>query len=432
MPAQPTKLPRYVFRTKYGVFRFKRNIPEDLQGVLDQKTFYKVLGRTYQDAMRVYSSALREFDELVAAARSQSSTRSQVLNLVGHHFGEQARDQLERGEIDENLEYALWDYGTQLLDQAVPPEVSHYVMTAGVPREVFSIKRALEVYWQHKKTGNEAKDRLPKNLVSRAEKYASEALGVSVVEEVSIESLTRKHANKLRDHILQTLKPTSAERVIGTVRTALNFLIKEEDLNVRNPFNGVIIKNAKSSRDDRKPLTEQDIHLLNGEYMDKPLVAALWATLRDTGARLSEVVYLTVGDVNLQDRSVHFGPNALRDDLKTESSVRTIPLSNSALEALQKLRSGKEDTDPIFAKYARARGSDAASQMLMKRLRKHISDNKKTIHSLRHSMKDALRNAGVEEALQKEILGHADGSVASRYGSGYSLESMRTALQKVW
>ena len=59
------------------------------------------------------------------------------------------------------------------------------------------------------------------------------------------------------------------------------------------------------------------------------------------------------------------------------------------------LRQGKEDGEAIFTRYARSRGADSASQMLMKRLRKVVKDPKKTIHSLRHSMKDSLRNGPV-------------------------------------
>ena len=69
----------------------------------------------------------------------------------------------------------------------------------------------------------------------------------------------------------------------------------------------------------------------------------LWTTLRDTGARLSEIVYLAVGDVDLQNKSVAIRPNAFRGNLKIASSERTIPLSDKALSALQVLRQGKGD-----------------------------------------------------------------------------------------
>ena len=47
-------------------------------------------------------------------------------------------------------------------------------------------------------------------------------------------------------------------------------------------------------------------------------------------------------------------------------------------------------------------------------------------------MKDALRTSGCPEELGKAILGHSDGSVASRYGSGYTLDVLRRAMEKAW
>jgi integrase len=70
--------------------------------------------------------------------------------------------------------------------------------------------------------------------------------------------------------------------------------------------------------------------------------------------------------------------------------------------------------------------------MMMKRLRRRIKDRKITMHSLRHRMKDRLRNTGCSEHLSLAILGHSSNSVAANYGSGYSLELMREALEKVW
>ena len=47
------------------------------------------------------------------------------------------------------------------------------------------------------------------------------------------------------------------------------------------------------------------------------------------------------------------------------------------------------------------------------------------MHSLRHRMKDGLRNTGCPEAVSLVILGHGSKTVASNYGSGYALEVMR-------
>ena len=99
----------------------------------------------------------------------------------------------------------------------------------------------------------------------------------------------------------------------------------------------------------------------------------------DTGARLSEIVGLEVQDVDLQERSITIKPNSIRG-LKTKGSHRTLPLSHRAAETLQEHRKGKEDGEAIFPKYARPRGNDAASAMLMKRLRTIITDKKLTMH----------------------------------------------------
>ena len=75
---------------------------------------------------------------------------------------------------------------------------------------------------------------------------------------------------------------------------------------------------------------------------------------------------------------------------------------------------------------------DNVSAMLMKRFRKQITQRKLTMHSLRHRMKDKLRNRGCPEAISMAILGHGSNTVASNYGSGYALEVMREHMIKVW
>jgi hypothetical protein len=68
-----------------------------------------------------------------------------------------------------------------------------------------------------------------------------------------------------------------------------------------------------------------------------------------------------------------------------------VPLSHTAAAALAKLAQGKDPEAPLFPNYAKDRGADSCSAMLMKRLRSVITDKKLTMHSLRHRMKDKLR-----------------------------------------
>ena len=227
------------------------------------------------------------------------------------------------------------------------------------------------------------------------------------------------------------MKPSSVKRYITVVRAAVNYVIAEHTLNIPNVFNGVRIKGATATAEDRLPISDADLSAVLPNFAEDAVAYAIFVTLADTGARLAEITGLEVQDVDLQQACVHLRRNSIRR-LKTKSSKRVTPLSSRALELLQQHRQGKEDHEPLFAEYARRRGNDAASAMLMKRLRKTITDKKVTIHSLRHRMKDKLRNTGCPEAISMAILGHSANTVAVNYGSGYALEVMREHMEKVW
>tara|TARA_B110000879_G_C11116983_1_gene489990 strand:- start:74 stop:1372 length:1299 start_codon:yes stop_codon:yes gene_type:complete len=426
-----TKLPRYVFITKFGVYRFIRNIPKDLVAVVGKRCFYQVLGKDFKEALRNYSGALAEFESLVASYRQEAPVRETVLAMVANEFGKEASLRLARGDVDENLDFALQDLAAKV-EEDVKPEVSSAIYSGVVPVAQTTLADCLSRHLEHKLSGDTQGDRLPKNLTDRCIRYCVDVLGQKAVYDSYVGDITRQDANAIRDFLLARMKPNSVSRLFNVITASVTFVVTEDDLPIRNVFSRMVIKGTGASKDDRLPLSKDDIHELNQSFEAPDDTAALWATLRDTGARLSEVVYLAVGDVDLQNKSVAIRPNSLRGSLKTASSERTIPLSDKALGALQALRQGKEDDEAIFTRYARPRGADSASQMLMKRLRKVVKDPKKSVHSLRHSMKDSLRNSGCPEELAKSLLGHSDGSVASRYGSGYTLDVMREALAKAW
>ena len=164
-------------------------------------------------------------------------------------------------------------------------------------------------------------------------------------------------------------------------------------------------------------------HLLSAE----PILSwALFITLADIEARLSEILGLEVRDVDLQERSITVRPDGIRG-LKTKGSHRTIPLNRRAAEALQERRQSTE----IFPKYAHPRASDTASAMIMKRLRTVITDRKITMHSQRHRMKDKLRDTGYPEGVSIAILGPGSNTLASNYGAGYAMEVMLEHLKRV-
>ena len=198
------KLPQYVYRTPFGVYRLRRNVPKDIVEVSGRKLWYKVLGKDYKDAMRAYSTALLEFDRFVATYRNEAPVRQTMLELVKNEFGADAMLQLARGQIDQNLEGALVDLSAKVED-TVSEEVAGRLYTGNLPEQSLTIAECLDRHLTYKLHGDEERDRLPRNISARAKKYLIDALGASAVEYLPVEELTRLDANKFRDTLLERM-----------------------------------------------------------------------------------------------------------------------------------------------------------------------------------------------------------------------------------
>src|SRR4029077_10626898 len=62
--------------------------------------------------------------------------------------------------------------------------------------------------------------------------------------------------------------------------------------------------------------------------------------------------------------------------------------------------------------------------------RKLVPDRRKTAHSWRHTVATKLRQANVREDLMGELLGRTQTKMASRYGSGHTVQAKREAIEK--
>ena len=424
------KLPAYVFRRANGSYRYKRNVPKKLVGLIGKATLYRQLGESYAEAMRNLPKVHSEIEKLFRdEAHMPSSERA--LAIIRGALGSEVAEQVLAGQV---VEYSQEDYALNELAKEIAGKLSEDIVTqiytGRLKQPALTLQKALSEY-QAYKTEDAGESRELELRVARALKDLGAAIGKQRVAQTPLGEITRADANALRDYLLERMKPSSVHRYITVVRAAVNYVITEHSLNIPNVFNGLRIKGASASVEDRLPLNDHDLAMVAPNFEDDPVAQALFVTLTDTGARLSEITGLEVRDVDLQQRSITIRPNGIRQ-LKTKGSQRTLPLSQRAQELLQGHRRGKGDSDPIFAEYSRPRGRDAASAMMMKRLRRSITDKKLTMHSLRHRMKDKLRNTGCPEAISLAILGHSTNTVAANYGSGYALEVMREHMEKVW
>ena len=64
-------------------------------------------------------------------------------------------------------------------------------------------------------------------------------------------------------------------RNLGVLRAAVHHVIVEQSLSIPNVFNGLRIKGARASKEDRHPLTDAHIAVVKPCYRDDPLAWAL-------------------------------------------------------------------------------------------------------------------------------------------------------------
>ena len=134
-----------------------------------------------------------------------------------------------------------------------------------------TLQKALGEYQQYK-TDDAAENRELELRVVRLRKDLGAAIGKQRVADTPLNEITRADANALRDYLLQRMKPSSVHRYITVVRAAVNYVIMEHSLNIPNVFNGLRIKGASATVDDRLPMSDQDLAMAQPNFDDDPVL----------------------------------------------------------------------------------------------------------------------------------------------------------------
>ncbi len=248
---------------------------------------------------------------------------------------------------------------------------------------------------------------------------------------ISLRSLTREHARGYRDARLALgIKQASVQREISSIKAIINVARREAPVQMVNPFDGLTVPTPTTRHESTRRLpfsTDELQQLLTAAIRIDDERRRIVVVLALTGARLAEVVGLRREDVDLKNQAVSITPHKSRS-LKTPSSARVLPLLQPALVALtNQLNSHSEAY--VFPTYSndRTTNSNSASATLNKWSQTIVPV--KTMHSLRHSMRDLLRNVNCPEEVAKEIGGWSRTDTSSTYGLGTSIEVKRYWLR---
>ncbi|KAA0975691.1 site-specific integrase [Pseudomonas sp. ANT_H12B] len=244
-----------------------------------------------------------------------------------------------------------------------------------------------------------------------------------------------------------TYKTITAVTVNNRLRKLSAFLnwCKANGYITENPLVGLKVmtgaaKEARLSFDQHDLTILLDLNVLQVEARNHPWRYWLPLMGRATGARLEELCQLRVDDFIQQQviQCIRIDDNSECQNLKNSSSRRVLPIHPTLVELglLRHVESVRATgADRLFPELEPVRGKlgHAPSKWFGRyKVKRGITDSKKTFHSFRHTLIDDLRDSGVQDSLIKRIAGHEDGAVTfSIYGSRSPLKAMVDALRHI-
>lgn len=252
-------------------------------------------------------------------------------------------------------------------------------------------------------------------------------------ENKPLDAYVRTDANALREFLKERgLAQDSISRNLTNIRAVINFVMKEQGLSPSVAFSGVYLGEAEGQRRRYVPTTEELSLLQRLCKKQDDLPRWILALLSDTGLRLSEALGLAKGDVILETDTPHLiiRPHPWRR-LKTKTSERVVPLVGMSLWAATRAYNTSQ-TSYLFPRYIRGQEtlSNSASAALNKWLKKYVH-NEMVVHSLRHAMRDRLRELECPVEVIDTIGGWARDGIGETYGKGYSLSVLKKWLMKL-
>lgn len=284
-----------------------------------------------------------------------------------------------------------------------------------------TLKDARDFYVKERITGDDFSRNKNTQRVDRMVRYIEEALK----DVPALPDWTPLDAYKVRDYLLvkKQMKPATVRRELNTAKGIFSLYKKRLRRDLDNPFSGIELPASMSNdKESRDPLTTEQIVSIRNLVVENnnTELALIWRLLERTGCRLAEVTGLRREDVVVTGDLPHLRivSHSTRR-IKTNSSIRDVPLVGDSLAAAKEALKQGGDIEAVFARYSNGgRGANAASALLMRRVRQVTENPKVSVHSLRHSFADQCDLKGVSPVDKSALLGHLPTNASERhYGS---------------
>ncbi len=255
---------------------------------------------------------------------------------------------------------------------------------------------------------------------------------ISLAGDRDVSQYSREDAKLFVHHLqLKGNKTATIRRRINSLSAIMNYAYSELDLDKRNPFTRLFIRNEGDDVFKRSTFTNEQLKLgYDKALASSSSVKLLMPLLGETGCRLAEIVGLRLEDIDLENGLIHIRPNSARR-LKNRTSERVLPLVGYAKLAMEQALIQADD-QWLFPQYIKSGHCYAthASNVVNKWLKRDFGGL--TAHSLRHTFRDRLRAVECPMDVIDQIGGwRSVGGVGVSYGEGYSTEQEQKWMRSV-
>lgn len=429
-------------RDRRGKWHYVRRVPEHVRPILGRsrveislKTSSLETARIRRDAMeeaddRLWASLIAGAGPKAALARHEAERkRCLALGFAWRSFAEIVQDVPTADVLDRVEAFVGLPDGPEkrlrtqaVLGRSAPPDTT--------------VTGALELYLReiapdHLRAKSPRQRKMFEKVKRRAVSNFVALCGDKGMTEITREDALKVHGwwqDRVTGQAGAKASPNSGNRDIGCLRKLYaDYFTHRGEEERPNPFRNLRFVERKRDMRKRPPFPTEWIRdrILRPEALAGLNLEArtIVLVLIETGCRPSELCNLPAERIHLEAEVPHIEID-FRDDreLKSESSIRKVPLVGVALAALRRCPGG-------FPRYHDKEASFSAAVRKHFRSRGLFPSEDHVIYSLRHSFEDRMKEAGLDADLRRMLMGHTIDR--PDYGTGGSLAYRRDELMKI-
>ncbi|PCJ30872.1 MAG: hypothetical protein COA90_07885 [Gammaproteobacteria bacterium] len=426
---------KHLVRRKSGLYYFRKGIPAHL------RTFYKGK-REINKSLKTYveAEAIRKIQRLAdhyesefktiesTGGRDRAVALLKTYNLDPIPLEQQTIYQNGEDPEAEGSPYALLMQGL----------AAEHDIGGGYSKQEPHEQRAVDIlHGREKLTLTEIRIHADKTLSESKQTINKRSFDyyISRLPTEVLGHITRRQVQEVVNQLLAggTLRTGSITKPLGHVRKKVREAITLHEMDIKNPFEGIIVAGAGEDAVKRGSFSLSELNDVKKFILIKKDVATaqVLGLLTDTGARIGEIGGILLSNIKIDEEYPHLKITAQPNrKLKNKNSERLIPLVGLSLQiATMIVDNAEKGQIYAFEGYSKSGtyNADNCSGAVNKLLRSFIKGF--SSHSFRHTIRDRLMDASIPAHEIENLTGWTASKMINHYGKNQGLKRLHEALQ---